>query len=93
MLRAGLPEKDREEVRRELRQHLRYVCRKHPAKKMVKKVLYELALARLAGGEVPAETALFDFARVFRRVCACAKWVLPLVGVVVMVIGFAHRRV
>jgi hypothetical protein len=84
-----LPEKDREEVRRELRANIYDMLPENAGEEEVKKVLYELGSPASLAEKYRQKPRYLISPAYFDEYVRVLKWVLPLVGVVVMVIGFA----
>lgn len=84
-----LPEKDREEVKKELRANIYDMLPENADDEAVKKVLYELGSPASLSEQYRTKPRYLISPAYFDEYVRVLKWVLPLVGVVVMVIGFA----
>ena len=84
-----LPEKDREEVMKELRANIYDMLPDEASDEAVKKVLYELGSPASLAEKYRSKPRYLISPAYFDEYVSVLKWVLPLVGVVVMVIGFA----
>lgn len=84
-----LPEKDREEVKKELRANIYDMLPDNAADEAVKKVLYELGSPASLAEKYRTKPRYLISPAYFDEYIGVLKWVLPLVGVIVMVIGFA----
>ena len=84
-----LPEKDREEVKKELRANITDMLPENPGDEQVKKVLYELGSPASLAEKYRQKPRYLISPAYYDEYVRVLKWVLPLVGVVVMVIGFA----
>jgi hypothetical protein len=84
-----LPEKDREEVKKELRANIYDMLPDNANDEAVKKVLYELGSPASLAEKYRTKPRYLISPAYFDEYVGVLKWVLPLVGVIVMVIGFA----
>ncbi len=84
-----LPEKDREEVKKELRANIYDMLPDGASDEEIKKVLYELGSPASLAEKYRTKPRYLISPAYFDEYISVLKWVLPLVGVVVMVIGFA----
>ncbi|MEA5047164.1 MAG: hypothetical protein VB034_01015 [Eubacteriales bacterium] len=84
-----LPEKDREEVKKELRANIYDMLPENAGDEQVKKVLYELGSPASLAEKYRQKPRYLISPAYYDEYVRVLKWVLPLVGVVVMVIGFA----
>ena len=84
-----LPEKDREEVKKELRANIYDMLPEGANDDAVKKVLYELGSPISLAEKYRTKPRYLISPAYYDEYVGVLKWVLPLVGVIVMVIGFA----
>jgi len=84
-----LPEKDREEVKKELRANIYDMLKDDESDEAVKKVLYSLGSPASLAEKYRTKPRYMISPAYYDQYVEVIKWVLPLVGVVVMVIGFA----
>ncbi len=84
-----LPEKDREDVKKELRSNIYDMLPEGAGEEEVKSVLYELGSPASLAEQYRTKPRYLISPAYFDEYVRVLKWVLPLVGVVVMVIGFA----
>ena len=84
-----LPEKDREDVKKELRANIYDMLPEGASEEAIKKVLYELGSPMSLAEKYRTKPRYLISPAYFDEYVRALKWILPLVGVVVMVIGFA----
>jgi hypothetical protein len=84
-----LPEKEREDVKKELRANLYDMLPAGASDDAVKKVLYELGSPVSLAEKYRTHPRYLISPAYFDEYLAALKWILPLVGVLVMLIGFA----
>lgn len=84
-----LPEKDREEVKKELRANIYDMLPEGASMDAVKKVLYELGSPASLAEKYRTRPRYLISPAYFDEYISALKWILPLVGVLVMLIGFA----
>lgn len=84
-----LPEKDREDVKKELRANIYDMLPDGANDDAVKKVLYELGSPASLAEKYRTHPRYLISPAYFDEYVRVLKWILPLVGVIVMVIGFA----
>ncbi len=84
-----LPEKDREDVKKELRANLYDMLPEGASDDAVKKVLYDLGSPASLAEKYRTKPRYLISPAYFDEYVGVLKWVLPLVGVLVMLIGFA----
>ena len=84
-----LPEKEREEVKKELRANIYDMLPEGASEEQIKKVLYELGSPASLAGKYRQNPRYLISPAYYEDYVNVLKWVLPLVGVLVMVIGFA----
>ncbi len=84
-----LPEKDREDVKKELRANIYDMLAGDESDEAVKKVLYQLGSPASLAEKYRSKPQYLISPAYYDQYVSVLKWVLPLVGVVVMVIGFA----
>lgn len=84
-----LPEKDREEVKKELRANIYDMLPDGATDEDIKKVLYELGSPVSLAEKYRTKPRYLISPAYYDEYVGVLKWVLPLVGVIVMVIGFA----
>ena len=84
-----LPEKDREDVKKELRANIYDMLPEGAGEDAVKKVLYELGSPVSLAEKYRTHPRYLISPAYFDEYLAALKWILPLVGVLVMLIGFA----
>jgi hypothetical protein len=84
-----LPEKDREDVKKELRANIYDMLPEGASDDAVKKVLYELGSPVSLAEKYRTHPRYLISPAYFDEYVAALKWILPLVGVLVMLIGFA----
>ena len=84
-----LPEKDREDVKKELRANLYDMLPEGASDDAVKKVLYELGSPASLAEKYRTRPRYLISPAYYDEYVSVLKWVLPLVGVLVMLIGFA----
>jgi len=84
-----LPEKDREDVKKELRANIYDMLPEGAGEDAVKKVLYELGSPASLAEKYRTHPRYLISPAYFDEYLAALKWILPLVGVLVMLIGFA----
>ena len=84
-----LPEKEREDVKKELRANLYDMLPEGAGEDAVKKVLYELGSPASLAEKYRARPRYLISPAYFDEYVGVLKWILPLVGVLVMLIGFA----
>ena len=84
-----LPEKDREDVKKELRANIYDMLPENAGDEAVKKVLYELGSPASLAEQYRAHPRYLISPAYFDEYVRALKWILPLVGVLVMLIGFA----
>jgi len=83
-----LPEKEREDVKKELRANIYDMLPDGASDEAVKKVLYELGSPASLAEKYRTHPRYLISPAYFDEYVRVLKWVLPLVGVIVMVIGF-----
>lgn len=84
-----LPEKDREDVKKELRANIYDMLPDGMGDEAVKKVLYELGSPASLAEKYRTRPRYLISPAYFDEYVNALKWILPLVGVLVMLIGFA----
>lgn len=84
-----LPEKDREDVKKELRANIYDMLPEGAGDEAVKKVLYELGSPASLAEKYRTRPRYLISPAYFDEYITALKWILPLVGVLVMLIGFA----
>ena len=84
-----LPEKDREDVKKELRANIYDMLPDEASDEAIKKVLYELGSPASLAEKYRTKPRYLISPAYYDEYVSVLKWILPLVGVVVMVIGFA----
>ena len=84
-----LPEKDREDVKKELRANIYDMLPEGASGDAVQKVLYELGSPASLAEKYRTRPRYLISPAYFDEYVSVLKWVLPLVGVLVMLIGFA----
>ncbi len=84
-----LPEKDREDVKKELRANIYDMLPEGASDDAVKKVLYELGSPASLAEQYRTRPRYLISPAYFDEYVRALKWILPLVGVLVMLIGFA----
>ena len=84
-----LPEKEREDVKKELRANIYDMLPEGASEDAVKKVLYELGSPASLAEKYRTHPRYLISPAYFDEYVAALKWILPLVGVLVMLIGFA----
>ena len=84
-----LPEKDREDVKKELRANIYDMLPEEASDEAIKKVLYELGSPMSLAEKYRTKPRYLISPAYFDEYMHALKWILPLVGVAVMVIGFA----
>jgi len=84
-----LPEKDREDVKKELRANIYDMLPEGASEDAVKKVLYELGSPVSLAEKYRTRPRYLISPAYFDEYVSVLKWVVPLVGVLVMLIGFA----
>lgn len=84
-----LPEKDREDVKKELRANIYDMLPEGASEDAVKKVLYELGSPASLAEKYRTRPRYLISPAYFDEYLNALKWILPLVGVLVMLIGFA----
>ena len=84
-----LPEKDREDVKKELRANIYDMLPQNAGDDTVKKVLYELGSPVSLAEKYRTRPRYLISPAYFDEYLNALKWILPLVGVLVMLIGFA----
>ena len=84
-----LPEKDREDVKKELRANIYDMLPENANDEAVKKVLYELGSPASLAEQYRSHPRYLISPAYFDEYVRALKWILPLVGVLVMLIGFA----
>lgn len=84
-----LPEKDREEVKKELRANIYDMLPDGATEEQIKNVLYELGSPASLAEKYRQKPRYLISPAFYDEYVRVLKWVLPLVGVIVMVIGFA----
>lgn len=84
-----LPEKDREDVKKELRANIYDMLPDGASDEAVKKVLYELGSPASLAEQYRTHPRYLISPAFYDEYVRVLKWVLPLVGVIVMIIGFA----
>lgn len=84
-----LPEKDRDDVKKELRANIYDMLPEGASDDAVKKVLYELGSPASLAEKYRTKPRYLISPAYYDEYVSVLKWILPLVGVVVMVIGFA----
>lgn len=84
-----LPEKDREDVKKELRANIYDMLPEGASDDAVKKVLYELGSPASLAEKYRTHPRYLISPAYFDEYVRALKWILPLVGVLVMLIGFA----
>ena len=84
-----LPEKDREDVKKELRANIYDMLPENANDEAIKKVLYELGSPASLAEQYRSHPRYLISPAYFDEYVNALKWILPLVGVIVMLIGFA----
>ncbi len=84
-----LPEKEREDVKKELRANIYDMLPEGASEEQIKKVLYELGSPASLAEKYRQKPRYLISPAYYDEYVSVLKWVLPLVGVLVMVIGFA----
>ena len=84
-----LPEKDREDVKKELRANIYDMLPENANDEAIKKVLYELGSPASLAEKYRTHPRYLISPAYFDEYISALKWILPLVGVLVMLIGFA----
>ena len=84
-----LPEKDREDVKKELRANIYDMLPDNANDEAVKKVLYELGSPASLAEQYRSHPRYLISPAFYDEYVRALKWILPLVGVLVMLIGFA----
>lgn len=84
-----LPEKDREEVKKELRANIYDMLPEEADDEAIKKVLYELGSPASLAEKYRQKPRYLISPAYYDEYVGVLKWVLPLVGVAVMIIGLA----
>ena len=84
-----LPEKEREDVKDELRANIYDMLPKGATEEQIRKVLYELGSPASLAGKYRQNPRYLISPAYYEEYVSVLKWVLPLVGVIVMIIGFA----
>lgn len=84
-----LPEKDREDVKKELRANIYDMLPENANDEAVKKVLYELGSPASLAEQYRSHPRYLISPAFYDEYVRALKWILPLVGVLVMLIGFA----
>lgn len=84
-----LPEKDREDVKKELRANIYDMLPENANDEAVKKVLYELGSPASLAEQYRSHPRYLISPAYYDEYVRALKWILPLVGVLVMLIGFA----
>ena len=84
-----LPEKDREDVKKELRANIYDMLPENASDEAIKKVLYELGSPASLAEKYRTHPRYLISPAYFDEYISALKWILPLVGVLVMLIGFA----
>ncbi len=84
-----LPEKDREDVKKELRANIYDMLPENATDEAIKKVLYELGSPASLAEQYRSHPRYLISPAYFDEYINALKWILPLVGVIVMLIGFA----
>jgi hypothetical protein len=84
-----LPEKEREDVKDELRANIYDMLPEGATEEQIRKVLYELGSPASLAGKYRQNPRYLISPAYFEEYVSVLKWVLPLVGVIVMIIGFA----
>ena len=83
-----LPEKEREDVKEELRANIYDMLPDGATEEQIRKVLYELGSPASLAGKYRQNPRYLISPAYYEEYVSVLKWILPLVGVVVMVIGF-----
>lgn len=84
-----LPEKEREDVKDELRANIYDMLPEGATEEQIRKVLYELGSPASLAGKYRQNPRYLISPAYYEEYVSVLKWVLPLVGVIVMIIGFA----
>ncbi len=84
-----LPEKEREDVKKELRANIYDMLPEGASEDAVKKVLYELGSPVSLAEKYRTRPRYLISPAYFDEYVGVLRWILPLVGVLVMLIGFA----
>ena len=84
-----LPEAEREEVKKELRANIYDMLPEGASEEQIRNVLYELGSPASLAGKYRQNPRYLISPAYYEEYVNVLKWVLPLVGVIVMVIGFA----
>ena len=84
-----LPEKEREDVKKELRANIYDMLPDGATEEQIRKVLYELGSPASLAGKYRQNPRYLISPAYYDEYVGVLKWVLPLVGVIVMIIGFA----
>jgi len=84
-----LPEKDREDVKKELRANIYDMLSENANDEAMKKVLYELGSPASLAEQYRSHPRYLISPAFYDEYVRALKWILPLVGVLVMLIGFA----
>jgi hypothetical protein len=84
-----LPEKEREDVKKELRANIYDMLPEGASEDAVKKVLYELGSPVSLAEKYRTRPRYLISPAYFDEYVSVLRWILPLVGVLVMLIGFA----
>ncbi|MPM56068.1 hypothetical protein SDC9_102867 [bioreactor metagenome] len=84
-----LPEKEREDVKDELRANIYDMLPEGVTEEQIRKVLYELGSPASLAGKYRQNPRYLISPAYYEEYVSVLKWVLPLVGVIVMIIGFA----
>ena len=84
-----LPEKDREDVKKELRANIYDMLPENANDEAIKKVLYELGSPASLAEQYRSHPRYLISPAYYDEYVRALKWILPLVGVLVMLIGFA----
>ena len=82
-----LPEKEREDVKKELRANIYDMLPEGATEEQIRKVLYELGSPASLAGKYRQNPRYLISPAYYEEYVGVLKWILPLVGVVVMVIG------
>ena len=83
-----LPEKERGDVTEELRANIYDMLPEGATEEQIRKVLYELGSPASLAGKYRQNPRYLISPAYYEEYVSVLKWILPLVGVVVMVIGF-----
>jgi hypothetical protein len=84
-----LPEKEREDVKDELRANIYDMLPEGATEEQIRNVLYELGSPASLAGKYRQNPRYLISPAYYEEYVSVLKWVLPLVGVIVMIIGFA----